>query len=171
MPNHPTRDVFDVLTRDHRDLEAMIWDLEWLASRGDTTTAVSLQADLIGRLLEHAWIEEHVLLRRLDGGDELDEAIRLTRVGHAQIEHHLSELSTRTPGEPLWCTIVAALRDLVGEQVSCEEWRLFPAGARALAGGEALHLGLVAETIAEAEPDAIELDDGDLEEVAAAYAP
>jgi hypothetical protein len=163
MSEQPTRDVFDVLTRDHRDLEATIWDLEWLASRGDDVQ--SLQADLIGRLLEHAWIEEHVLLRRLDGGDELDELVRGARVGHAMIEHQLAELASRSPGEPAWCAALSELRDAIAELVSVEEWRLYPEASKSLDDGEALELGVLAESLAAATPseDVIELDDRELE--------
>src|SRR5438094_219852 len=79
-----------------------------------------------------------------------------------------AELASRTPGEPAWCAALSTLRDAVAEQVSIEEWQLYPEAAKSLGGGEALHLGAVAENLAAATPseDVIELDGSDILEAA-----
>jgi hypothetical protein len=178
-PIDATRDIFDVLLRDHRDLQALCWDLEWVAERGDTTSAARLLGELAIGLVEHAHVEEHLLCRRVEGSDDqLDEQIRRARVGHRGVETALMELSGLSISDPAWRTELIGLRDLIADHIDAEERELFVRACHELAPGEALVRGrratalLADETAIDAADDeVIELGDDDLEELVEYEAP
>jgi hypothetical protein len=117
---------FDILTRQHRELEEQLAALEADdGARGERAQA------LITLLRLHARLEErcvHPLLARVEGRARAD----------AQAEDHLAmgelvdELVELTPGEDAWWARFTALEDLLVAHTREEEAETFPRLATAL---------------------------------------
>src|SRR5687768_1109022 len=98
------RDVFDILVREHRDLEALIWDLEWVAGRGDLATAAELLGELTCALSRHLATDACFH----EGIDPLTVGARTLR---RTIEQELVDLLGSRTGDPAWTSHLVALRD------------------------------------------------------------
>jgi hemerythrin superfamily protein len=134
------RDVIDVLTHDHREVEGMFAELEKLpaghAERRKVVDQVTME------LVRHAVAEEQYLYpaarRFLPDGDEVaDKELR----DHAKVEELLKELERLDPGDAEFDIRTAQLMTSVREHVLDEESNLFPRLATAASGEELLDLG------------------------------
>lgn len=123
-----TRDVYDALIHEHRDLEALVWDLEWVAGRGDRATAAELIGELVADLRRHLALEACVHARI--GGDDLAGAVVYARATHSALDAKLATLVALSPSDPAWMAHLLALRDLLAEHVRHDEEDLFPAASQ-----------------------------------------
>ena len=124
------RDLFDVLVREHRDLQALLFDLEWVSEQGDSWTATHLFAELASGLVEHAQLEERVCAAVDERDPELAEVVRMTRHGHRLAAKHIMEMCAHAPGEAAWRDGLVALRDMLDAHMSFEEHELYPTASR-----------------------------------------
>ena len=127
MTDNAPDDVIAILTRDHRDVQALFDELT--RTGGDTDP--KHRKDLVDRttieLVRHATAEEQLLYPavrlNVDGGAELADR----EIGeHAQIERSLKELAGMQPGDEAFEPTVEHLIALVGAHIAEEENTLFP---------------------------------------------
>jgi hypothetical protein len=124
------RDLFDVLVRDHRELQALLWDLEWVSEHGDSWTATHLFSELACGLVQHADLEERVCAAVEWKNPELSDRVKATRLGHRRAAELIMNLCAHAPGEAQWREHLVALRDMLDAHMSFEEHELFPTASR-----------------------------------------
>lgn len=120
-------DVIAVLTRDHREVQALFDELEQTPDSADPKRRKSLVDQVTTDLVRHATAEEQFLCpavrSTVDGGAELaDREIS----EHAQVERSLKELEGMQPGEAPFEPTLQNLIALVNAHFADEEQTLFP---------------------------------------------
>jgi hypothetical protein len=152
-----TRDIFDLLIRSHRDLQALVWDLAWVTERGDADTAASLVRELAAAAVSHAHAEE-VLCRRLaDAAPELTFAVERARASRATIAAWITELHRAADDQT---PVIVALDRQLQRHVDAQERELFPKAVAELDLYEPLWLGALAAA-ATCAASTVELADDD----------
>ena len=127
MTENASDDVIAILTRDHRDVQALFDEL----TRTGYGTDPKHRKDLVDRvtieLVRHATAEEQLFYPavrlNVDGGADLaDHEI----AEHAQIERSLKELAGMQPGDEAFEPTLQHLIALVNAHIAEEEQILFP---------------------------------------------
>jgi hemerythrin superfamily protein len=135
------QDVLSLLTRDHREVDALFHRFEATGPR-----AQKERADLVGRIIEalsvHAALEETVFYPAVRA--ELEE--QNDQVLEALEEHHvvkwtLSELEDLGPDDERYAAKVTVLIESVRHHVDEEEHELFPRLRKALGASRLRELG------------------------------
>lgn len=148
----PTRDVFDILIREHDDLLALLWDVEAAHRHGDARMAGDLFLELAEALWAHESAEAAIVhpavpdLRAVARADEL-------------VEH----IGTLDPADPVWGERVGELGERLYAQFQAEE-RRFVVASGDLEPGQSLALGAAYDRlhrllVEDAATEIIELDD------------
>jgi hypothetical protein len=127
MTENTSEDVFAILTRDHRDVQALFDEL----TRTGYETDPKHRKDLVDRvtieLVRHATAEEQLFYPavrlNVDGGADLADR---ELAEHAQIERSLKELAGMQPGEEAFEPTLQHLIALVDAHIAEEERDLFP---------------------------------------------
>ncbi|SCL56938.1 Hemerythrin HHE cation binding domain-containing protein [Micromonospora citrea] len=133
------QDVVDVLTADHREVEALFVELE---SRQGTPEHRRQLADvMIAELIRHAVAEEMYVYptarKALPDGDQIAEH-EISE--HADAERTLKELESLDPSEPRFDEVLAHLTRTIRHHVQDEESDLFPRLRAAVAREEMVEL-------------------------------
>jgi hemerythrin superfamily protein len=133
------RDVIDVLTHDHREVEDMFGELTSVAAPEERRRILD---DVTIELVRHAVAEEMYLYpavrQHIPGGDAIaDKEI----ADHAAVERLLKELEDARPTNADFATLVRRLIDDVSEHVRDEENNLFPQLAKHATANDLLQLG------------------------------
>jgi hemerythrin superfamily protein len=134
------RDLIDVLTHDHREVEDMFAELDKLpAGHAERRTVVD---QVTMELVRHAVAEEQYLYpsarKMLPDGDEVADR----ELGeHAEVEKLLKELERLDAGDAEFDIRLAQLMTSVRQHVQEEEGMLFPRLAAAASPDELLDLG------------------------------
>ncbi|MEU8346175.1 hemerythrin domain-containing protein [Spirillospora sp. NPDC048832] len=133
------RDVIEVLTHDHREVEEMF---EELSAATDPAERRRITDDVTIELVRHSVAEEQYLYpavrQFVPGGDELaDKEI----ADHAEVERVLKELEQADTENSSFTTLVRRLIDDVSAHVQDEENNLFPRLADNAGPDELLTLG------------------------------
>ncbi|MEW2376662.1 hemerythrin domain-containing protein [Micromonospora sp. NPDC047812] len=134
-----SQDVVDVLTADHREVEALFVQLE---SRQGTPEHRRQLADVvIAELVRHAVAEEmHVYptaRKALPDGDQIAEH-EISE--HADAERTMKELESVDPSDPRFDELLAHLTSTIRHHVKDEESDLFPRLRAAVAAEEMVEL-------------------------------
>lgn len=132
------RDVIEVLTHDHREVEEMFGEFA-VATPAERRRILN---DISIELVRHAVAEEMYLYpavrEHVPGGDMIaDKEI----ADHAEVERLLKELDDADPANASTTTIVHRLIDDVSDHVRDEENNLFPLLAKHATEEELLKLG------------------------------
>lgn len=132
-------DAIEVLTRDHREVEALFTQYE-AAADDDTRTRVA--HEIVHELAVHGEIEELRFYPRLrdavdDGHALADEAV----TEHVAIKQTLNDIDSMTAGDPGFDGRMRELMAEVRHHVTEEERELFPALRQALSEEDLRGLG------------------------------
>jgi hemerythrin superfamily protein len=122
------RDVIDVLTHDHREVEAMFVELEQL--RGQTTDEArsrrkELVDNVIIELVRHSVAEETEVYPQVQAKVSADEAER-AKHEHGEAEETMKALDGMDPDDPAFEQHLETLMREIREHVAEEEGEMFP---------------------------------------------
>lgn len=148
--------VFEVLLRNHRELDAAFEAIERTRSFAD---AESQFRDLATRIIAYLRAERSVFYPRLArastdngilAGNELAQVARY----QDRIERMIDHLRLGALADETWRAAMRVLRDQVSDLASIEEWTVFPLASLALPMTE---LCAIADELVMCEPVAIRL--------------
>jgi hemerythrin superfamily protein len=131
-------DIFDVLTNEHRDVEALFDQIE-ARHEESPEEARDLFTVLYESLLAHAHAEQSVVYQRLAKIGELTEKVAEAKAEHEAVEHMLEELRAGQLGEA-WLARLAVLQENVKHHVHEEEHEVFPTARERVKEDEARRL-------------------------------
>src|SRR5437879_6180887 len=118
------RDVIEVLTHDHREVEEMFGEFTAAAAPAERQRILN---DITIELVRHAVAEEMYLYPAVREHVPDGDTIADKEIGdHAEVERLLKELADADPANAATTTLVHRLIDDVGEHVRDEENNLFP---------------------------------------------
>lgn len=133
------QDVVDVLTADHREVEALFVELE--SRRGTPEHRRQLADVVIAELVRHAVAEEMYVYpaarKALPDGDQVAEH-EISE--HSDAERTMKELESLDPSEPRFDEVLAHLTRTIRHHVKDEESDLFPRLRAAVAREEMVEL-------------------------------
>ena len=138
--DHPTRDVFDRLVKDHRTVRGLFDQIRTLID-DEPEVARGLFLELRLQLLAHAHAENVVVYSAFEEIDDLIEFVHDGREEHALVERMLDELAGMLHVDDNWESKMAVLSDLVARHVEEEEQEAFPRARRALSEDASRALG------------------------------
>jgi hypothetical protein len=120
----PGGDTFEVLERDHREVEE--WFDEYDEMQGKEDRKEELAQKICLALKVHAQIEEEIFYPRAreatKDNDLIDEAI----VEHATVKNMIGEIEVMDVGEELYDAKMRVLGEMVKRHIREEEEELFP---------------------------------------------
>ncbi|MEH1098096.1 hemerythrin domain-containing protein [Micromonospora sp. CPCC 205561] len=145
------QDVVDVLTADHREVEALFVQLE---SRQGTPEHRRQLADvMIAELIRHAVAEEMYVYptarKALPDGDEIAEH-EISE--HSDAERTMKQLESLDPSDPRFDELLAHLTSTIRHHVQDEESDLFPRLRAAVAREEMVELAEKVEAAKKSAP-------------------
>lgn len=140
------RDVVEVLTHDHREVEQMFDQYHQLPTTGSDDQRRALVDQMIIELVRHSVAEEEYLYpavkESVAGGAQLAER----EIGeHAEAERTMNTLDKLRAGDPSFGDHVAALMGQVRAHIAEEEGDLFPKLQQAVGRPEMVKLGELVE--------------------------
>ncbi len=151
---HEQRDVIDILTQDHREVEAMFIELEALGSPTGGAEA-ERRRELVDQvtieLVRHAVAEEVVVYPAVQDKVSAEEAERAKRE-HAEAEESLKQLEGLDPDDATFGEALRALMSEIREHVAEEEGQMFPHMRQMLGQDELAELGARVEAIKKIAP-------------------
>lgn len=131
-------DVFEVLTRDHQRVCAMLRDIQ---STHDRDLTLLLQKEIGEELDAHAQLEESVLYPYLKEAEATRDVMKEMYRHHREMDDLLLQWPGLSSQSVEWCKVVTRLQDLVEHHVEEEENRLFPRARRVISDERARKLG------------------------------
>ncbi|HVX43698.1 MAG TPA: hemerythrin domain-containing protein [Mycobacteriales bacterium] len=145
------RDVVEVLTHDHREVEDLFGQIE--AAGGDPEKKSDLVEQVTIELVRHSVAEEQWLYpavrEKVSGGDLLaDQEIS----EHAEVEQLLKDLERLQPADSEYAAKLASLMSDVRQHVQEEENELFPKLTAASTPDELRELGAKIERAKKTAP-------------------
>jgi len=148
------RDVIEVLTHDHREVEQMFAELE--AMRGATGAAQrARRKDLVDQvtieLVRHSVAEEAEVYPRVAekvSGAEVERA----KSEHAEAEETLKRLERLQPDDPSFAGELTTLMEEIRQHVAEEEGEMFPHMRRVFTDDELVELGGKVEAVKKIAP-------------------
>ncbi|MEU4565636.1 hemerythrin domain-containing protein [Micromonospora sp. NPDC023956] len=133
------RDVIDVLTSDHREVETLFAELE--SRQGTPEHRRQLVDVVIAELVRHSIAEESYVYpaarKAFPDGDQVAEH-EISE--HAEAERTMKELESVEPSDPRFDQLLAHLTSTIRHHVQEEETDLFPRLRAALAHEELVEL-------------------------------
>lgn len=145
------QDVVDVLTTDHREVEAIFVELE--SRQGTPEHRRQLTDVVIAELVRHSVAEETYVYpaarKALPDGDQLAEH-EISE--HAEAERTMKELESLDPTDPRFDQVLAHLTSTIRHHVQEEEADLFPRLRAAVAHEELVELAGKVETVKKTAP-------------------
>jgi hemerythrin superfamily protein len=148
------RDVIEILTHDHREVEAMFAELESL--RGATGEAGrDRRKDLVDQvtieLVRHSVAEEAEVYPAVK--DKVSDAeAEQAKHEHAEAEETLKRLEGLQPDDPSFDEQLATLMREIREHVAKEEGEMFPHLRQVLSQDELVELGAKVESVKKIAP-------------------
>lgn len=133
-----TADVFELLKRDHRNVRALLDEIEGAEDEGKRR---GLFAQLVNEVESHSQAEDDVFYTSIEGDAELVDRIDDARQEHDQVESLLEELDGLSVSADDWLEKVREIRMLIEHHVSEEEQVIFLLARRSMSDEEALRLG------------------------------
>lgn len=133
------RDVIEILTHDHREVEDMFGKLTAAADAGERR---KIADDITIELVRHSVAEEQYLYpavrEHVSGGNDIADR---ELADHAEVEHLLKELEGADPGGDDFAALTGQLIRTVNAHVKDEEHALFPALAGHASAADLRRLG------------------------------
>lgn len=136
-------DVITSLREDHRRVEKLFKEFEKLEKNDGTPTQKrAIVEEIIGELVEHAWVEEQVFYPAVRAGVEAAEDVVLEGLEeHHIVKWTLSELDGMNGDEERFDAKVTVLIESVRHHVEEEEGEMFPKVREALKRKALVELG------------------------------
>lgn len=131
-------DIFELLKRDHRNVRALLDEIEGAA---DDRHRRALFSQLVEEVEAHSQAEDDVFYTSIELTDDLADTIDEARQEHDQVEALLEELDGLPVAGDDWLEKVREIRMLIEHHVAAEEERIFPLARQGLGEEEALRLG------------------------------
>jgi hemerythrin superfamily protein len=150
----PQRDVIEILTHDHREVEQMFAELEGLrGATGDTerTRRKDLVDQVTIELVRHAVAEETQVYPEVEKKVSEAEAERAKRE-HAEAEQTLKRLDDMEPDDPAFEEALGTLMREIREHVREEEGQMFPDMRRVFTPEELVEMGRKVEAFKKVAP-------------------
>ena len=148
------RDVIDILTHDHREVEQMFAELESL-HRATGADDLRRRKDLVDQvtieLVRHSVAEEaevYPLVAQRVSGQEAEHA----KHEHAEAEQTMKRLERLRPEDPAFADELSTLMQEIRTHVAEEEGQVFPQMRQAFSEQGLLDLGAKVETIKKIAP-------------------
>jgi hemerythrin superfamily protein len=148
------RDVIEVLTHDHREVEQMFAELQSLAgAQGDAER--KRRKDLVDQvtieLVRHSVAEEAEVYPRVKEKVSDAEAER-AKHEHAEAEETMKRLEKLQPDDPGFDTELATLMQEVRQHVAEEEGEMFPHMRQTFTPDELVEMGAKVESVKKMAP-------------------
>jgi hemerythrin superfamily protein len=137
------RDVIDILTTDHREVEAMFTELETLMETRSGTDD-ELRKDLVDQitieLVRHSVAEEVAVYPKVKEKVSEEEAER-AKQEHAEAEETMKRLEGLDPDDATFETEIRVLMREIRQHVTEEEGEMFPRMREVMTPDELMDLG------------------------------
>ena len=143
------RDVIEILSEDHREVEAMFTELETLMktrSGSDDELRKDLAEQITIELVRHSVAEEVAVYPQVKSKVSEEEAER-AKQEHAEAEKTLKALEKLDPDDPSFEQEMRKLMSEIREHVAEEEGEMFPHMREIMTQEELVDLGKRVETI------------------------
>jgi hemerythrin superfamily protein len=148
------RDVIEILTHDHREVEQMFADLESLVGINDQAS-LQRRKDLLDQatieLVRHSVAEEAEVYPQVKERVSDAEAER-AKQEHADAEVTMKRLESLNPGDPTFDQQLSVLMREVREHVAEEEGQMFPHMRTIFTQEELLEMGARVERVKKMAP-------------------
>jgi hemerythrin superfamily protein len=148
------RDVIEILTHDHREVEQMFAELEGLRGATDEDSA-QRRKDLVEQatieLVRHSVAEEAEVYPRVKDKISEQEAEQAKRE-HAEAEETMKRLESLQPGDPDFDQQLATLMQEIRAHVAEEEGEMFPHMRSVFTPQELVELGAKVERVKAVAP-------------------
>jgi hemerythrin superfamily protein len=131
-------DIFELLARDHRNVRALLDEIEGAEDDGQRQ---ALFCQLIDEVEAHSQAEDDVFYTTLDATGDLADKIDDARQEHDQVEALLEELDALPVSGDDWLEKVREIRLIIERHVAEEEEHIFPLARPVLGAEEAMRLG------------------------------
>lgn len=119
-------DAIDLLTADHRKVQALLRDYARIKESGSNAQKSDLATTICVEITVHSMLEEEIFypaVRRAIGQDELmDEAL----VEHAGAKDLIDQLQDMEPSDDLYDAKVMVLGEEMRHHIAAEEKQMFP---------------------------------------------
>ncbi len=143
MADDSPRDVIEILTQDHREVEQMFAELQAMPADGDESTR-SRRKDLVDQviieLVRHSVAEETEVYPRVQERINAAEAEQ-AKHEHAEAEETMKRLDSMAPDDPAFDQQLTTLMREVREHVAEEEGQIFPQMRETFTQQELLDMG------------------------------
>jgi hemerythrin superfamily protein len=133
-----TTDIFDLLARDHRNVRALLDEIE---GAEDDRQRQALFSRLVDEVEAHSQAEDDVFYTTIEATGDLADKIDEARQEHDQVEAALEELDGLPVTGDDWLEKVREIRHLIEHHVAEEEEQIFPLARPVLGDPEAMRLG------------------------------
>ena len=143
MTEEQQRNVIDVLTEDHREVEQMFAELETLrgaTGESEQTRRQELVDRVIHELARHAVAEEALVYPAVKDRVSEEEAER-AKEEHAEAERTLKRLDDTDPDAPEFDEVLVTLMAEIRDHVAEEEGEMFPHMRQVFSEQELVELG------------------------------
>jgi hemerythrin superfamily protein len=150
MPDQQ-RDVIEVLTQDHREVERMFAELEGLTDSDDRARRQDLVEQVTIELVKHSVAEEAEVYPAVKSKVSEAEAQRAWGE-HAQAKETMKRLERLVPGDREFDTELAILMRQIREHVAEEEGQMFADMRRIFTPEELVELGSKVEAVKKLAP-------------------
>jgi hemerythrin superfamily protein len=148
------QDVIDILTQDHREVEAMFGELEALIQTRSATDD-DRRKDLVDQvtieLVRHSVAEEVAVYPKVKEKVSEEEAERAKRE-HAEAEETMKRLESLDPTDAAFEQEIRRLMSEIRQHVAEEEGEMFPRMREVLTPDELIDLGKRVEAIKKMAP-------------------
>ncbi|PQP19544.1 hemerythrin domain-containing protein [Rhodococcus opacus] len=145
------RDVIEVLTQDHREVERIFAELEGLTGADTRARRQDLVEQVTIELVKHSVAEEAEVYPAVRA--KVSEAAAQRALGeHAEAEQTMKRLESMTPGDPGFDTELATLMREIRQHVAEEEGQMFADMRRVFSPEELVELGRKVEAVKKLAP-------------------
>jgi hemerythrin-like domain-containing protein len=134
-----TRDIFELLRRDHRQVRGLLDEMEGTEDR-DAVRRQDLFERLVTELEAHSQAEEDVFYSVLEKHADMAERIDEARQEHDDLDQMLEELDEISAGDAGWMDKIHELRQVFQRHIDEEEGDLFSRARERLGREETLRL-------------------------------
>jgi hemerythrin superfamily protein len=128
MPNKnaAATDAVDLLTKQHREVEAMFEQFENMTDRAKVSKK-KLADQICNALIMHTTIEEEIFYPATrEASEETEDMVDEAVVEHGSAKDLIAQIQEMDPGDDLYDAKVKVLGELVQHHVDEEEEEMFP---------------------------------------------
>jgi hemerythrin superfamily protein len=147
--------IYDVLSRDHREFERLLDRLLAASKAGDDSWKTTLD-QLRQGVVAHSHAEEAVLYNALREADQAKGLVMHSYAEHAKADTEMRALGAAKVIDRTWTSMVEKLRDDLRHHIQEEETKVFAAARQIFTEQEAEQIGVAFERL-----KALKIEQGD----------